>query len=51
MGVDDTSFHGDKFVGGVMEFLLGKSEAAECSGAAVKEGAVLGDFGSYARVA
>jgi hypothetical protein len=51
MDVDDALFHRDEFVSGVMEFLLGKSEAAECSGVAVKEGAVLGDFGSYARVA
>jgi hypothetical protein len=50
-GIDNTLFHGDKFVGGATEFLLGKSEAAECSGVVVKKGAVLGDFGSYARVA
>jgi hypothetical protein len=50
-GMDDASFHGDKFVGGATEFLLSKSEVVECGGVVVKEGTVAGDFSSYTRVA
>jgi hypothetical protein len=49
-GMDDVLFHGDEFIGGTTEFLLGESETAKCSGAVVKKGAVPGDFGGYARV-
>jgi hypothetical protein len=49
-GVDDALFYRDGFVGGAVKFLLGESEVAKCGGVTIKEGAVLGDFGSYARV-